>query len=542
VHEEKYMKIYEAFAAALLDHGVDPLFGLMGDANMVYVGNYRERGGRFVPTAHECSSVGMANAWSRATGRVGVATVTCGPGMANTFTTLVEAVRGRSEVLLLTGDAPLEPTHFQQLDLSMVAAAAGAGYEEVLEPGSVIRDLNRAMQRVVADRKPVVLNLPQSMLLLDAGSQAQVKAPVRRARLLPDPEQLDNALGLVASSKRPVILAGRGAIASDARETLVALADRLAAPLATTVLAKDLFRGHPSNLGICGSLASSVASAAISESDCVIAFGASLNAYTTFNGELTSGKKIIQVDDDARSFGSYVPVDEAVHGDVRAVAQAMADSLDEVGHTAGRAWLEGLQDDLARYDPAGEFTDRSTADTVDVRTASIRLDQVLPAERSMVSDIGRFVHAAWPHIATSTPIGFTTMGAFGSVGLGLAGAIGMSVARPDEPTVCVIGDGGFMMNPAELATAVREKLPLIVVVYDDGAYGFEYHKMIGFGADPEHSLLSWPEISGVAEAMGAHSITVRKVEEFDEARSLAENLRQPLVIVVKLDPTVDIVP
>lgn len=222
----------------------------MGDANMVYVGNYRERGGRFVPTAHECSAVGMANVWSRATSRVGVATVTYGPGVANTFTTLVEAVRGGSEMLLLTGDAPLEPTHFQQLDLSMVAAAAGAGYEEVLEPASAVRSLNRAFQRVVAEGKPVVLNLPQSMLMLDAGEQAAVSKPTRRARAAPDPEQLDAALGMAASANRPIVLAGRGAVASDAAESITALADALAAPLATTVLAKDLFHEHPTNLGI----------------------------------------------------------------------------------------------------------------------------------------------------------------------------------------------------------------------------------------------------------------------------------------------------
>ncbi|MFE0726109.1 thiamine pyrophosphate-binding protein [Streptomyces rochei] len=168
------MKIHQAVATALLDHGVNPLFGLMGDANMLYVGDYRELGGRFIPSSHEVSSVGMANAWAQATGRVGVTTVTCGPGIANTFITLVEAVKSSTPVLLMTGDAPLEPTHFQQLDIAAMAAAAGAGYEVVLEPSQAIRTLNRALQRVVSERRPVVFNLPQHMLLLEAGTQEPV--------------------------------------------------------------------------------------------------------------------------------------------------------------------------------------------------------------------------------------------------------------------------------------------------------------------------------------------------------------------------------
>lgn len=250
----------------------------------------------------------------------------------------------------------------------------------------------------------------------------------------------------------------------------------------------------------------------------------------------------MQIDDDARSFGAYVPVNQPVHGDADTVVRAMTATLLEAGHTPNRAWLDRITAELARREPEQDFVDRSGTDTVDPRTASIRLNDVLPARRNLVSDIGRFVHAAWPYISTPDPVGFTAMGVFGSVGLGLTGAIGMAVARPDEPTVCVIGDGGLMMNPAELATAVREQLPLIVVVYDDQCYGFECHKMIGFGATPEHSLLPWPELSGVAQALGADSITIRKVEEFEMIPALSENLDRPFVIVVKLDPTVNIVP
>lgn len=536
------MKIYQAFAEALLEHGADPLFGLMGDANMLYVGDYRERGGRFVPATRESSSVGMANAWSQATGRVGFATVTCGPGVANSFTQLVEAVKARSRMVLLTGSAPNEPTHFQHLDIAMTAAAAGAAYEEVLSEKWAVRDLNRAIQRACAERRPVVLNLPQDMLLSEAGKQRAVSPPALQGIVEPLASEIGRAAEVLREANRPVVFAGRGAVESGARNSLIELADYLGAPLTTSVLAKDLFDGHPSNLGICGGLSHPIAKSVLDEADCIVVFGARLNSYTTMHLEKSGNASIIQVDDSPESLEQYLPADRTVVGDARLTAEAMIAALSETPYTRDSAWLEGVQNELARRKLSSDFADESGTRTIDPRTASIILDEVLPTDRNVVSDIGRYIHAAWPYIKSSDPRGFLTMGAFGSVGLGLAGAIGMSVGRPEQPTVCVIGDGGFMMDPAELATAVREELPVIVVIYDDNAYGFEWHKMLGFGADPLHSLTPWPDLAEVARSLGASAMTVRTAEEVRAVEPMAMNLSRPLVVVVKIDPTVDTVP
>ncbi|MFI5612013.1 thiamine pyrophosphate-binding protein [Amycolatopsis sp. NPDC051903] len=534
------MQLYEALAAALIDLDVRPLFGVMGDANMACVAEFRERGGQYVGTAHEGGGVAMADSWARATGRVGFATVTHGPGVTNTMTAVVEAVRSRTPVLVLTGETPAEPTHFQRLDLPAFAAAAGAGHERVYRPETLARDLERALRRCVAERRPVVFDVPHGLLQSPVEDLQRVRAPARGERCVPGEADLDAALGLIAAANRPIVLAGRGAVESGAREALVDLAGVLAAPVAASVLAKDLFRGQPGDLGICGTLAHGPASAALAESDCVIAFGASLNVYTSLRGELFAGKKIVQIDHDPRRFGWYTPVTEAVVGDAEAVASAMAATLRESGRTPSRAWLERVRAEVSAFEPGAEFTDESGGDTVDVRTAALRLDRILPARRNLVSDMGRFVNAAWRHLHVSDARAFTTMGGFGAVGLGLAGSLGMAFARPGEPTVCTIGDGGFMMNPAELATAVREKLPLVVLVFNDGAYGAEYHKLAGYGIDPAHSYTSWPDVRGVAEGLGARAVSVRKPEEFDAIEGLVENLDGPLVVDIRLDPAVDI--
>ncbi|GAA1223436.1 thiamine pyrophosphate-binding protein [Pseudonocardia alaniniphila] len=536
------MKLYQALADALIEQDDAPVFGLMGDANMLYASAFRERGGRFVAAAHETGAVAMADSWSRATGRIGLSTVTHGPGVTNALTGLVEAVRSRSHVLLLTGATPAEPTHFQRLDLSTFAAAAGAGYERVHRPESLYRDVSRALQRILAEERPVLLDVPYDFLLASVSvDPAALRAPSHRARFVAGEMQLDSALGLIASAKRPVILAGRGAVTAGAERSLAELAELIGAPLATSVPAKDLFAGHPSNLGICGNLAHAAASTVLAEADCIVAFGSSLNLHTTMHGELTSGKKIVQIDSDPGRFGWYVRPDEAVVGDADDVASGLIALLHEAGHKPQRGWLDRAQGLIADFDPRSEFLDRSNGSTIDVRVAAAEVDERLPATRNVVSDIGRFVNAAWPYIHTDDASRFTAMGGFGAIGLGLAGAIGMAVARPDAPTVCLVGDGGFMMNPAELATAVREQLPLIVVVFDDGAYGAEYHKFVVHGVDPAHSYMSWPDIGRVAEGLGAEAMSVTKTSDFDAVAELLVNRTRPLVLDIRLDPTVDIV-
>jgi thiamine pyrophosphate-dependent acetolactate synthase large subunit-like protein len=537
------MKVFHTLADALTGHRVDTVFGLMGNANLLYLPAFAEAGGRFVAVAHEAGAVAMADGHARMSGRVGVASVTHGPAFTNTLTSLVEAARSRSRVLLVTGDPPPVPTHFHHFDIATVAAAAGAGYERVHEPGSLVADMNRAMQRIVAERRPVVLNVPIGLMQTEAGEQAQIALPVTPGTMMaPEPEALDGALGLIGSAKRPLVLAGHGAAAADARGALIELADRIGAALATTVLGKELFAGHPRDIGIFGSLAHSVAGAVITESDCVIAFGASLNMWTALNGDLFRGKKVVHVDTDPARFGSYTPVDEAVAGDARRTAEAMNALLEQAGVTAANGtWAERVAKSLAGHSPQDDFADRSGPDTVDIRSAMIRLDRVLPTRRTVVSDIGRFNVGVWPYLRVADPLHFTVMGGFGSIGLGLAGAIGAATAGDGRPVVATVGDGGFMMHLSEFTTAVRQRLPIVVVVLNDGVYGAEHYKLRNHGYDPTYSASAWPDLAALATAMGAHALTVHKVGELDAVGDLLPTLDGPLLVDVRLDPDINLV-
>ncbi|MCS5734534.1 thiamine pyrophosphate-binding protein [Herbiconiux daphne] len=530
------MKVHEVFADALLQHGADVVFGLMGDANLSYLADYRDRGGRFVAAVHEGNAVGMADAWHRRSGRIGVASITHGPALTNSMTSLVEAVRAGSRMVVVTGSTPLEPTHFQRLDLSASALASGAGFEVVTKAQNVVRHLNRALQRTVAENRPIVLDLPIWMIDADAGDQRMISPPQHASPQVPDPDSLDEALGLLSSTPRPVVLAGRGAYDAGAKDALIELAERIGGALATTLWARDLFAGHPSNIGIYGNLAHSVASSAIGEATCVIAFGASLNPLTTYRGELTRGKKIIQVDTDPGRFGWFIGVDEPISGDAKAVAEAMNEALTDAEHEPSTGWISGIQAALAAHDPHDDFRDISGVDTVDMRSASIVLDELLPAQRTVVADVGRYIRGTLPFLAVPEPRNFVGMGAFGSIGLGLAGAIGAAVAASGELTALVVGDGGLMMNFAEFSTAVRERLPLVVLTFDDGAYGAEWDKLVAGGSDPLYSTMVWPDFADLARAFGGQGLTVRTLSDLDGLPTLLEGLAGPLLVDIRLDP------
>ncbi|MCR1783782.1 thiamine pyrophosphate-binding protein [Nocardioides carbamazepini] len=526
------MKIYEQVSALLAKHGTDTMFGLMGDANMYVAGAFENGGGRFVRVAHEAGAVAMADGYARMSGRPGVATVTHGPGVTNSLTALMEAQRFPSPVLLITGDTPPEATHLQRMDIAAVCASLGVAHEYVHRPESVGRDVGRAVRRL--QDGPVVLNLPLGLGKGEATPGAATVQPAP-APAPAEPSDLDAALGLIASASRPVVLAGRGALA--AGPPLQELADLLGAPLFTTALGRGLFADHPRHLGIMGSLSHELAVQVLADADCIVAFGATLNKYTTMAGELVAGKHLVQVDTDPVKLGWLVEPDEAVVGDAAIVASRMVESLREAEVEPARAW-SAQAEQTRRSVGAWVPDDQGTASTVDVRIASRVLNEVLPDHAAVVSDVGRFVAGVWPYLDRVGPGDFTAMTGFGSIGLGLAAGTGAAIARQGRgPVVVLVGDGGFMMNASELSTAVRERLPLVVVVLNDGAYGAEYMKLVAEGFDAAASYNVWPDLAEVARGLGAAAHTARSA---DELRELAPALRRPegpVVVDVRLDPT-----
>ena len=533
---------HDAVAQALVDHGVDTVFGVLGDGNLFIGENLqRQHGVNLVGATHEANAVCMAEGWAKATGRLGVATVTHGPGLTNTITALVEGVKNETPMLLVAGDTPVEnEQHLQNLDQHALVVATGAGFQPVRNVETIAEDVSTAVRRAHAERRPIVVNVPLNIEWDEVDYEPRPTLNSPPVRLAPDPDQLESALGIIASSARPVILAGRGAVLSGAREVLIELGDALGAPLATSLLGTGFFSDQPFNLGIHGTLSHEVAGETLAMADCLIVFGASLNFFTTDYQSLLAGKRVVHVNLDPTHIDRHATVAAGVVGDATVVAEAMIALLKEAEHQPSSFRTADLEKKLQEFDLSDSYEDKSYDGAVDPRTLTRQLDAGLPQDRQVVVDAGRFMLDALT-MSVPNPRDLVTSHGFGAIGLGMSTAIGAAVAHPTRPTVLCIGDGGYMMGGlTELSTAVHLGLDLIVIVYNDGSYGAEHIQLVTKGMDPAASLHEWPDFCAVAESMGCDTAKITSLDDIDAALEVVKNRQpgRPVLIEASTDPDV----
>jgi acetolactate synthase-1/2/3 large subunit len=532
------MIFHEAFGRTLA-HVTDTVFGVLGDGNLFLMDSYRRYGGgRYLSMANEGGAVLAANGYANTTGRLGVATVTHGPGLTNTMTALVEGVRSRTATLLIAGDtAPSKRDHIQGINQHQVVSSSGAIFEQVYSIRTFIDDLGRAARTAMQLQRPVVLNVPADLQWADVDFPlVPPNLSVAHQAIAASAEALDRAVGVIYASRRPILLVGRGAGRPATRAALLKFADRIGAPVATTLRAKDLFRGEPFDLGVMGTVSHEVALDTIQRSDCIIAVGASLNQWTTVDGGLLNDRAVVQIDTDPQAFAYGYNVEVAVVGDSTTVLEQITAMLDE-GDIERRTFASPeLAAALAAPRPGPDL--ESTPGTVNLYAAVARLDAALPPDRTVVLDAGRFLSAAFTGIRVPEPRAFVTTMNFGSIGLGTATAVGAAIGAPDRPTVLICGDGGFMMDGvAEFNSAVRHGVDLIVVLLNDGAYGAEHIQYTTRGMDPVMCTFDWPDFGPVADALGGTGYTVRNAADLDNALAALPSRTGPVLLDIKIDPS-----
>ncbi|TDC75149.1 thiamine pyrophosphate-binding protein [Actinomadura sp. 7K507] len=526
------MRVAEAVAGALAARGVSCVFGVLGDGNLPILDVLvHEHGVDYVAAAREDGAVLMADGYARAGERLGVATVTHGPALTNAMTALTEAARAGTPLLLIAADTPPgDRRNPQDIDQEAVVRPTGAGVQQVHSAESAVGDVVLAVRRAFTERRPIVLNVPTPLLGLEAAKGPGTFREDRTPAPLPRPEEVARAAAVLARAERPVIVAGRGAVG--AREQLVALAERTGALLATTLKAKGLFAGEPFDAGVCGGFATKIGRELIRGSDLLLAAGAGLNSFTVDGGRMLAGDPVI-VHNDVRpeAFGAWTPADLRVLGDAGAFAAMLAETAEP--RTGWRT--EETARRLAAYSYETEYPDGSDETGLDPHTVVAALERIVPRERTLVVEGG---HAALSEpsrgLSVPDPSAFVFPVNFGSIGLGLASAIGAATARPDRVTLAVTGDGALMMNLAELDTAVRRGLRLVVVVMNDGAFGYEYHNMLHRGMDTGLSLIPRPDFAAVARAFGARAVTVRTPGELDDLKGLIADPSGPVLVDARL--------
>ncbi|WP_067814786.1 thiamine pyrophosphate-binding protein [Actinomadura kijaniata] len=542
------MIVAEAVGAALARLGADTVFGVVGSGNFHVTNALVAHGARFVAARHEGGAATMADAHARLTGGLGVVSVHQGPGLTNALTGVTEAAKSRTPLLVLAGEVAASAVRSNfRIDQAALATAVGAVPERVHSPQSALADVARACRTALTQRRTVLLGLP-----LDVQA-AEYTGPDTTDRSLaygapvpllppPPPHAVGRLADLLADAERPVFLAGRGARLARAGEPLRALAERCGALLATSAVARGLFRGDPFDLDVSGGFATPAAAELIRGADLIVGWGCSLNMWTLRHGALVGeGAAVAQVDLDAAALGAHHPLDLGVVGDAAETARAVLAELTARGHAAAGYRSPELAGRLARE---SRWRDHPPEDDpadgrIDPRVLSIALDEMLPRERTVAVDSGNFMGYPAMYLDVPDADGLVFTQAFQSVGLGLATAVGAALARPDRLTVAALGDGGALMSAVELETAVRLGpllgAGLLVVVYDDEAYGAEVHHF-GPGGHALDAVTFPPvDIAAVGRGYGCAAATVRRPEDLSAVADwLAGPRDRPLVVDAKV--------
>jgi thiamine pyrophosphate-dependent acetolactate synthase large subunit-like protein len=532
-------------ARDLAGYGARRCFGLLGTANFRITHALVENGVELISARHEGNAASMADAYAKATQELTLVSVHSGPGLTNALTGIAEAAKSRTPLLVLAGDVPVGAVrnnfHFEQAEMTR---SVGAVAERIHTPATAREDTLRAATRALRDRQTVVLSLPTDVQ--DApfpGKAAPLALPPQPGPLHPGPASVGALADAIATARRPLVLAGRGAVVSGAEAALTALAERTGALVATSVCGHGLFAGNPWSVGISGGFSSPAAHELIAESDLILAFGASLTPWTTKRGKLIApGAVVAQIDVEAARLGWQMPVGLAVHADARATAEAILAELDarQLGARTGRRTAETRR----RIDEGGNHTapyaDTSSDRFIDPRTLSKAVDAILPEDRVVASDSGHF--CGWPprFLRVPSPRASCLSHSFQSVGLGLASAIGLAIANPGALAVLGAGDGGFLMSIADLETAVRLKLRLCILVYNDASYAAEVHlyRRRGLAVD----IVRFPDtdFAAIARGYGARGVTVRTLDDLEPVRTwVADGAPGVLVIDAKINPDLE---
>jgi acetolactate synthase I/II/III large subunit len=507
--------VFDWLAASFAGEGVDTCFALLGDANMNWATALAERGVRMLYVRHEHCAVAAATAYARKSGQVGVATVTCGPGLTQVLTALPAAVRARIPLVVFAGEAPLgAPWYNQAIDQAPFITATGARYiplHHVPRMADAIRD---AFVHARQNKCPIVLGVP-----FDLQAQVLPQMPVlptpsaqvipKLSPLPPHGDDVARIVGQIRTARRVVVLAGLGA--ADAGAQCAALADHLGALLATTLPARGLFHDHPFGLGIAGGFSSTLTRALCAQADLVLAFGARLAQHTTDKGKLFGQARIIQIDTDpqALSQGALAAHDH-LRGDAGLVAQALIAAL-----PPSKGWQNpALADAIAQAvpDTASFPPEPGVLDPRDVVAA---LDRALPQGWQMVNSSGHcsffFAHMNRPYSQ------FLTIREFGAIGNGISYAMGVAAAKPGDTVVLFDGDGSILMHMQELETIQRHGLNVLICALNDGAYGSEIHKLRDEGLSDAGAVFGRTDLGAIARGFG---IDGRRVDDLSTLPAL----------------------
>jgi len=540
------MKVYQRLASAFKKEGISATFGMMGDGNMYWLYELHKLGVKVHEVRHEGAGLGMADGYARVTHTPGVATSTCGPGVTQLATALVTAARAHTPLVVFCGESPTgDDEYVQCLDQARFAAACETGFVRLTSPDSADDTVRKAFYLAKLENRPIMLSAPMDIQQLefeDADEEYQPSSTIfMPGTVQPNPKALEQAADIIAGSKKPVIVVGRGAVWADAGDAVLKLGDRIGALIATTLLTKTFLNQCEYHAGISGTYGSRPSMKLMEESDCVIGVGASMNRYTTEHGYLYPGARYVHIDckphvmlSGGRGADCYVQAD----------ARLGVEELEKL--LARRAFKSvGYRTPDVKASLIGHSADRTEfqidSGTVDPREACRVLDEMVPPEIGLFSGSG--MTSGFASMLMTRRRSIVQGGHFfGCIGQMLPAAMGAVVAMGNKPLVLIDGDASVMMHLAEFETAVRYGMPLLVVIMNNEALGAEYYKLEAHQMDVTPSTITTPDLGTVGVAMGGRGRLARTIDELCGAAAEFVAKPGPMIIDLRISRSVMSVP
>ena len=516
--------------------GVRHVFGYPGGAILPAYDALRHSSIHHVLVRHEQGATHMADGYARASGGVGVAIATSGPGATNMVTGIATAMMDSSPIVCITGQVGsklIGSDAFQETDITGITLPITKHNYLVTHPDEVARTIREAFYIAKSGRPgPVLIDITkdaqQSSCVVDWDAAAP-QLPGYRPDLSPRPDEYEQAMELIHQAERPVILAGHGILVSGAGGELLEFAERAQVPVALTLLGLGAFpASHQLNLGMMGMHGEAWVNTMIQEADLLIALGMRFDDRVTGNlKNYARNAKKIHVEIDPAEINKNVRVDVALVGDLKEVLRELLAELEPCQHRSWLEYLRKLKGDSSVRDI------QNLPDNGHLYAAHVINDlwRATEGKALVVSDVGQ--HQMWEaqYYHHETPRSLITSGGLGTMGFALPAAIGTKVARPEAEVWVVVGDGGFQMTMPEMATIVQENLKVNIAIINNGYLGMvRQWQEFFYDRNYESTPLLNPDFVKLAEAFGIRSMAVKQRAEVASSIEAARRHDGPVLI------------